>query len=107
MRQTQEKFGANEFISLENDFCKNKTEQEYLSSLSEMRYSYFDIAICQDAASMIEFIVDHHICDTQILTSFNHCGLSKEAQLAYLVYTKGVGPNNCQLHYIKELPHVT
>jgi hypothetical protein len=103
MRQTQEKFGANEFISLETEFCENKTEEEYLKNLPLFRYNYFDIVICQDAASVIEFIAAHDIFDTQILTPFNHCGLSQEAQMAYLVYTQGVGPNNSQLHYIKEL----
>jgi hypothetical protein len=98
----QETFGKDEFISLKIDYRRNKTEREYLYSLPKSFYSYFDIAICQDAASTIEFMTEHNIRNTHILTPFEHCGLSDEAKFTFEAYLEGVGPNNSILHYIKE-----
>jgi hypothetical protein len=102
VRNIQESFGQNEYISLEIDYCKNKTEEEYLAALPESKRSYFDIVICQDAASVIEYMDKYHIIDTHILTPFEHCGISPEAKYTFEAYTEGVGPNNCRLYYIKE-----
>jgi hypothetical protein len=101
-RYIQEKFGKDEFISLEIDYSQNKTEEEYLKTLTKNKYYYFDIAICQDAASMIEFIVKNNLKGTQLLTPFEHCGLSDEAKFTFEAYLEGTGPNNTKINYIKE-----
>jgi hypothetical protein len=102
IRFIQETYGKDEYISLEIDYRKNKTEEEYLSSIPKSFYPYFDITICQDAASLMEFMIKHDIHDTHILTPFEHCGLSDEAKFTFEAYLEGVGPNNSILHYIKE-----
>jgi hypothetical protein len=101
-RFIQEEFGKDEFISLELDYIYNKTEEEYLSSLPKTKLSYFDIVICQDAASTLEFITNNDIKDTQILTPFEHCGLSEEAKFTFEVCLEGTGPNNTKIYYIAE-----
>jgi hypothetical protein len=101
-RNLQETFGKDEYISLEVDYRQDKTEQEYLKTLSKSRESYFDIVICQDAAAIIEYLVEHGIKGSQILTPLNHNGLSLEAQYTFEELLEGVGPNSCRLHYIKE-----
>jgi hypothetical protein len=102
VRFIQETFGKDEFISLEIDYRNNKTEEEYLKTLPKSRYNCFDIVICQDAASLIEFVVDKDITNSQILTPFDHCGLSPEAKFTFEAYLEGTGPNNCKLNYVKE-----
>jgi hypothetical protein len=101
-RTVQEAFGKNEYISFEIDYCKNLTEEEYIKASGKSRSKYFDIVICQDAASVIEYIDAHKIYDTHILTPLEHCGLSNEMKYAMEAYTNGVGPNNCRLHYVNE-----
>jgi hypothetical protein len=102
IRNIQETFGKDEYISLEIDYCKNKTEEEYLKTFPKNRNTYFDIVVCQDVASIIEYIVSHNIKGSQILTPLDHNGLSFEAQYAFSEYLDGVGPNSCKLHYVKE-----
>jgi hypothetical protein len=102
IRQWKERYGKNEFTSLEVDYCGNKTEQEYLESLPKERFMYFDIAICQDGGALLEFINKNKIQDTQIITPFEHCGISEEARYIYFHYTEGVGPNNSRILYINE-----
>jgi hypothetical protein len=102
IRHIQEAFGKDEYISLDIDYIGNKSEEEYLKELSEAKTIYFDIAICQDAASLIEFIVSRKINNTQILTPLEHNGLSAEAKFTFEAYLEGTGPNNCKLNYIKE-----
>jgi hypothetical protein len=102
IRHIQETFGKNEFISLEIDYIHNKKEQDYLELLPKSKLMYFDIVICQDVASIIEFIVDRKIKNTQIVAPFEHNGLSPEAKFTFEVYLEGIGPNNCKLNYIKE-----
>jgi hypothetical protein len=94
IRHIQESFGKDEFISLELDYINNKTEEEYLSSLPQSKLTYFDIAICQDAGSLIEFLINRKIQNTQILTPFEHNGLSHEAKFTFEAYLNGTGPNN-------------
>lgn len=98
----QETFGQDEYISLEVDYCYNKTEEEYLNTISKAKESYFDIIICQDAASIIEFLVSHSIKGSQILTPLDHNGLSFEAQYTFLEFLEGLSPNASKLHYVKE-----
>jgi hypothetical protein len=102
MRHIREIYGKDEYISLEVDYCGNKTEQEYLKTLPKSKDSYFDIVICQDAASTIEYIVAQNIKGSNILTPLDHNGLSNEAKYAFEEYLEGIGPNGCKLHYIKE-----
>jgi hypothetical protein len=102
IRHVQETFGKSEFISLDVDYIENKTEEEYLKSLSDTKKTYFDIVICQDAASLIEYIITKNIYNTQILTPFEHNGLSHEAKFTFEAYLDGTGPNNCKLNYINE-----
>jgi hypothetical protein len=101
-RTVQESFGKNEYISFETDFLGTRTEEEYLKLLPSRYPRFFDISICQDAASIIEYMDKYHISDTHILTPLEHCGLSNEIKYTIEAYTDGVGPNNCRLHYIKE-----
>jgi hypothetical protein len=101
-RFIQETFGKDEFISLELDYRRSKTEEEYLKLIPKSHYNIFDIVICQDAVSLIEFLVDKGIKNTQILTPFNHCGLSDEAKFTFEAYLEGIGPNNSRLNYVKE-----
>jgi hypothetical protein len=98
----QESFGGNEFISLELDYSKGKTEEEYLKSLPKAREQYFDIVICQDAASILEYLATHNILGSQVMTPFEHCGLSLELKLVMETYTEGVGPAQAHIFYIKE-----
>ncbi|MDR1502260.1 MAG: hypothetical protein LBT43_07385 [Prevotella sp.] len=102
IRFIQETYGKDEFISLELDYLGNKTEEEYLKTFPKSKISYFDIVICQDAASIIEFMVEKNIKGTEILTPFDHCGISNEAKLAFETYLGGTGPNGCKIHYVNE-----
>jgi hypothetical protein len=101
-RIIQEAFGRSEYISFEVDYRRNKTEEEYLKTLLDSKSSYVDIVICQDAASVIEYIDAHNIMNAHILTPFDHCGLSQELKYVMEFHTNGVGPNNCRVYYVKE-----
>jgi hypothetical protein len=101
-RHIQESFGGNEFISLELDYTQGRTEEDYLKIIPRLKEQYFDIVICQDAASTLEYLTSHGILGSQVLTPFEHCGLSLELKLVMETYTEGVGPAQAHIFYVKE-----
>lgn len=101
IENVKETYCSGSYSSLEPVILNGASEESFYKQLPKSRYSYMDIVVCNDAASLLDFIIDNNINDAQILTSLDRCGLTGEEQAAYN-YFEDVGPNNSRLMYLKE-----
>lgn len=96
------KYGHSEYTSLEVAYSHRKTELEFYKSLPASKYTYFNVVACNDAQSLLDFIIEKDIKDTCILTSLYHSGIPNEDIVTYKDLFDGIGPQNSRINYMKE-----
>lgn len=101
-RKIIETYGKDEYISFEVDFLNGRTENKYINDLPKIKEKFTDIVIINDASSFVDYMDKKEINDSIILTSLDHCGLTKEEQYTYEIVLQGVGPRNSRIFYIEE-----
>lgn len=90
------------YTSFEPVFLHGLEEKSLYAQLPDTKREYFDIVICNDARSLVDFLLSKGIEETMIMTSLNHCGITPEDQYLYEEILEGVGPNNSRFYYLRE-----
>lgn len=90
------------YCSIEPVYLNGSTEKNFYKTLPKNKLNYFDIVICNDAKSLLDYTIEKDIEETYILTSMNHCGITEEDRVLYEVLLEGVGPNYSNINYLAE-----